>query len=105
MTSTQVEPTRTGKPRPVHFPALHGEGTRCGKASLVGDPERNRVTCRQCLSILGPSWWRLQLERKPGDWIETPTVRKTIQRPRPLAYDASGRATRWVNVGGLERWG
>jgi len=77
----------------------------CGAKTVSLTPRRADVTCTRCLSAIGPSWWRLQLERRPGEWIDTPTVKKTIQRPRPLKFDTSGRATRWMNVGGIEDWG
>ena len=102
---TRQKQDRIGRVRPVHYAGKRDRTVaRCGATTVVPDVDRHRVTCRKCLSEIGPSWWRLQLERKPGDWIDTPTVRKITQRPRPLPYDEGGRANRWVTVGGMAQW-
>ena len=85
----------------IHYPdAMKLPACRHVKPERAdGHTDKQGANCRQCLSIVGPSYWRLQLERRPGEWIDTPFTKRGVQRPKRLAWDASGRATRWVLAG------
>lgn len=44
-----------------------------------------------------------------AEWIDTPTVKCTMQRPKAITWKLSredpGKPTRWMNVGGIREWG
>lgn len=108
--------SRKGREKAFHAKPVHLEierngvkTTTCGKQDVVLSPRRQDVTCRACLRAIAPSWWRLQIEHRPGEWIDTPTVKRTAQRPKEirwrLSLTAVGKPTRWMNVGDLAEWG
>lgn len=48
--------------------------------------------------------WLLELEQEPGKWIPTPVTRQTMKKPKPQAFDQSGRKTRWIDKGLALDW-
>lgn len=84
---------------PRHFYSPQINRAACGVKSDDTTRDLNACECARCFSITGPHYWRLQLERAPGEWIDTPHVQRGVKRPKLIPFDTTGRRTRWAWAG------